>query len=40
MHKIIAALLISAALILSGTSATTFSTGQLISTVSADAGGE
>jgi hypothetical protein len=40
MHKIIVALLISAALILSGISPMTFSTGQLTSTVSADGGGE
>ena len=40
MRKLITALMISAAFIVSGISATTISTGQLISVASADGGGE
>ena len=40
MRKLITALMISAALIMSGISATTFSSGQLPSGASADGGGE
>lgn len=39
MRKIIVALMISAAFIMSGVSATTFSTGQIISSVWAEGGG-
>jgi hypothetical protein len=40
MRKVILALLISAAFIVSGISATTFSTGQITSSVWADGAGE
>ncbi|HXH12863.1 MAG TPA: hypothetical protein VNP04_24220 [Alphaproteobacteria bacterium] len=40
MRKIIVALLISAAVVLSGVSVTTFATGQLTSGVWAEGGGE
>jgi hypothetical protein len=40
MRKLIIVLVISAAFVVSGISATTFSTGQVTSTVSAEGGGE
>jgi hypothetical protein len=40
MRKLMIAVIISAAFIISGISATTFSAGQLTSTAAADAGGE
>jgi hypothetical protein len=40
MHKVIIALIVSAAFIVSGISATTFSSGQLTNSVWAEGGGD